>query len=38
MGMALAKRLEYLDDSEASGANTMKACCNDKTIEKFLEV
>lgn len=36
MGIALAKRLEYLEESDASGASTMKPCCTDKTIEGFL--
>lgn len=36
MSVALAKRLEYLEDSEASGRDTLKACCTGETVDRFL--
>jgi len=38
MSIALAKRLEYLEDSESRGFNTAKACCTDETMDKFIAV
>jgi hypothetical protein len=35
MSNALAHRLEFLEESEEKGVNTLKACCSEEMVEKF---
>lgn len=38
MSLALSKRMEFLDECEAKGIDTVKACCSENTIDQFNQV
>lgn len=35
MSCALARRLEFIEESEAQRLNTLKACCSEANVESF---
>jgi hypothetical protein len=37
MSTALSRRLEFLEECEAKGINTLKACCSEANVESFLQ-